>query len=281
MKLVTMAAALDSGTVTPQSTYYDAGVLELGGNPIYNSDRGAYGTVDMTTLLARSLNVGASTIATWMGPDVFYSYLQRFGFGGQTGIDVLAEASGQMALPGDANWTESNIGTNSFGQGMATTPLQMISAISALANGGYLMQPYLVEEIHSQSGDFVHEPTVLSRPVTEQTANQLTAMSINAVQLGFPNSLVEGYTVAGKTGTAQIPEGGIYLPDDTIASFVGWLPADDPELVILVKLDRPTVSPWGNETAAPTFSLLANELVALLGIPPDDVRLQGDVMAIR
>ncbi len=281
MKLITMAAALDSGIVTPQTTYYDSGVFEQGGHLLYNSDRGAYGTVDMTTLLARSLNVGAATIATWMGPDNFYSYMQRFGFGRPTGIDLMAEANGYMALPGDSDWTESNLGTNAFGQGMATTPLQMISAIAALANNGYLMQPYLVQEIHSQAGHFSHEPMVLSRPVSEQTANQLVAMSINAVRLGIPNSLIDGFTIAGKTGTAQIPEGGIYHPDDTIASFVGWLPADAPEIVVLVKLDRPSESPWGNTTAAPTFAVLAQELVALLGIPPDDVRLQGDVMAIR
>jgi cell division protein FtsI/penicillin-binding protein 2 len=281
MKLVTMAAALDSGTVAPQTTYYDAGVIEIGGYPLYNWDRGAYGTVDMTTLLARSLNVGAATIATWMGPDSFYSYMQRFGFGRPTGIDLMAEAAGQLPLPGDADWTESNLGTNAFGQGLATTPLQMISAISALANKGYLMQPYLVQEIRSQGQTFTHEPTIMSRPISEQTADQLMAMSVNAVRQEIFLAQIEGYTIAGKTGTAQIPEGGIYHPDDTIASFIGWLPADAPELLVLVKLDRPTVSPWGSQTAAPAFAALAQELVALLGIPPDNVRLQGDVMAAR
>ena len=281
MKLITMASALDSGTVTPQSTYYDAGVIEVGGYPLRNWDRGAYGTVDMTTLLAQSLNVGAATIATWMGPDTLYSYFQRFGFGRPTGIDLMAEAGGQMPLPGGSDWTESNMGTNSFGQGLATTPLQMISAISALANQGYLMQPYLVQEIHSQGRVFIHEPTVLSRPITEQTANQLAAMSIIAVRQEIPQAQIEGYTIAGKTGTAQIPEGGIYHPTDTIASFIGWLPADAPEIVVLIKLDRPGESPWGSQTAAPAFAELAQELVALLGIPPDIIRLQGDVMAIR
>jgi cell division protein FtsI/penicillin-binding protein 2 len=193
----------------------------------------------------------------------------------------MAEASGQMPLPGDANWTESNLGTNSFGQGLATTPLQMISAISALANDGYLMQPYLVQEIHSQGQVLVHEPTILSRPISEQTADQLMAMSVNAVRQELFEAQIEGYTIAGKTGTAQIPEGGIYHPDDTIASFIGWLPADAPELLILVKLDRPTESPWGSQTAAPAFAALAQELIALLGIPPDTIRLQGDVMAAR
>ncbi len=137
MKLITMAAALDSGMVTPQSTYYDAGVLEVGGHITYNWDRSAPGTVDMTTLLARSLNVGAATLATWMGPDTFYSYYQQFGFGRPTGIDLMSEIGGTMPLPGDASYGRSRImATNSYGQGLAMTPLQMISAVSALANDG-------------------------------------------------------------------------------------------------------------------------------------------------
>ncbi|MCI0396223.1 MAG: penicillin-binding protein 2 [Chloroflexi bacterium] len=281
MKLVTMASALDSGTVTPQSTYYDAGVIELGGYPLYNWDRSARGQMDMTGLLAHSLNVGAATIATWMGPDTFYSYLQRFGFGRPTGIDLMAEAGGLLPLPGDSEWTETNLGTNAFGQGLAVTPLQMISAASALANRGYLMQPYLVQEIQGNGRVFHHDPTVLSRPITEQTANQMAVMAVNAVRQEVVEAQVEGYTIAGKTGTAQIPVGGIYHPTDTIASFIGWLPADAPEIIVLIKLDRPTVSPWGSQTAAPAFATLIQELVVLLDIPPDNIRLNGDVMAVR
>ncbi len=281
MKLITMAAALDSGTVTPQTTYYDSGVIVLGGHAMYNWDRSARGTVDMTNLLAHSLNVGAATIASWMGPDTFYSYFQRFGYGRPTGIDLMSEASGQMPLPGDSNWTESSLGTNAFGQGLAVTPLQMISAVSALANDGSLMQPYIVQEIHKDGQVLTHKPTVLSRPVSEQTADQITAMAINAVRTEVFGAQVEGYTVAGKTGTAQIPEGGIYHPTDTIGSFIGWLPADAPEVIVLVKLDRPKASPWGSMTAAPVFAELATELVALLNIPPDSVRLQGDMLAAR
>lgn len=281
MKLITMAAALDSGTVTPQTTYYDGGIIVLGGHSIYNWDRSARGTVDMTGLLANSLNVGAATIASWMGPDTFYSYFQRFGFGRPTGIDLMAEASGQMPLPGASNWTETNIGTNAFGQGLAVTPLQMISAASALANDGYLMQPYVVQEIRQKGQVFRHDPTVLSRPVSEQTADQVTAMAINAVRQEVFGAQVEEYTVAGKTGTAEIPEGGVYHPTDTIGSFIGWLPADSPEIIVLVKLDRTRSSPWGSLTAAPVFADLATELVALLDIPPDHIRLQTDVMAVR
>jgi cell division protein FtsI/penicillin-binding protein 2 len=281
MKLVTMAAALDSGTVTPQTTYQDNGVFVYGGNTFYNWDRAAYGTVNMTQLLAHSLNIGAATIASWMGPDTFYNYLQRFGFGRQTGIDLMSEASGNLPLPGDTYWTDSDLATNSFGQGLAVTPLQMISAISALANGGNLMQPYFVQEIRNQDEVFEHKPTIISRPVSEETANQVTAMAINVVNTGAVEAQIDFYTVAGKTGTAQIPAGGIYHPTDTIGSFIGWLPADDPEMIILVKLDRPQASPWGSTTAAPTFAELAKELVGLLDIPPDSIRLQGEVMAAR
>ena len=281
MKLITMAAALDSGTVTPSTTYYDSGVIVVGGYPLYNWDRSARGTVDMTGLLANSLNVGAATIATWMGPDTLYSYLQRFGFGRPTGIDLMSETSGLLPLPGASNWTETNIGTNAFGQGLAVSPLQMISSVSALANGGALMQPYVVQEIHNDGEVFVHEPTVMSRPVSKHTAEEVTAMAIIAVRTEVFGAQVEGYTVAGKTGTAQIPEGGIYHPTDTIGSFIGWLPADDPEIIVLVKLDRTKASPWGSMTAAPVFAELVDDLVALLDIPPDSVRLSNEILAAR
>lgn len=235
----------------------------------------------MTGLLANSLNVGAATIATWMGPDTFYNYLQRFNFGRPLGIDVMAEAGGQLPLPGNELWTETNLGTNAFGQGLAATPLQMIASVSALANDGYLMQPYLVQEIRKDGQILVHEPTVISRPISEQTADVVTAMAVNAVRTEVFGAQVEGYTVAGKTGTAQIPEGGIYHPSDTIASFIGWLPADDPEIIVLIKLDRPKASPWGSTTAAPAFAELATDLAALLDIPPDDIRLQQEIVAAR
>jgi cell division protein FtsI/penicillin-binding protein 2 len=281
MKLVTMAAALDSGVVTPQSTYYDAGVLEVGGHKTYNWDRSAPGTTDMTTLLSRSLNVGAATLATMMGPDVYYDYLQKFGFGRPTGVDLMSEASGQMPLPGDELWTESFVATNAYGQGIAVTPLQMITAASALANNGIMMQPYIVQEVRGENGTYVHKPAILSRPISPETAAQMTAMATTAVTREVFEAQVEGYTIAGKTGTAQIAENGIYLPDDVIGSFIGWLPAENPEIIVYIKLDRPQTAPWGSQTAAPAFADLANELVVMLDVPPDTVRLRADVMAAR
>lgn len=280
IKLITMAAALDNGTVTPQSTYFDEGELYVGGHRTLNWTREAHGTVDMTTLLAQSLNVGAATLALWMGADTYYDYMQSFGFGRPTGIDMMAEASGLMPLPGDSLWTESFLATNSYGQSIATTPLQMISAISALANDGKMMQPYIVQEVRSAEGVFSHEPTVLSQPVSAETAHTLTAMAVQALNTAIPEAYVPGFTVAGKTGTAQIAENGVYNPDDVIGTFAGWLPADDPEIVVYVKIDRPNI-PWGSKTAAPTFSKLAQELVVLMNIPPDEIRLQGDILAAR
>jgi cell division protein FtsI (penicillin-binding protein 3) len=281
MKLITMAAALDSGVVTPHSTYYDAGVIELGGHRMYNWDRSGPGTTDMTTLLGRSLNVGAATIASWMGADVYYSYLDRFNFGRPTGIDLMAEGAGQMNRPGDSLWTEADIATNSFGQGLATTPLQMIAATAALANDGYMMQPYVVQELRSNGRVIQHQPQVLSRPISAETARQVTNMAITSVRQETAQAQINGYTIAGKTGTAQIAEGGYYHRTDTIAAFIGWLPADDPELIILIKLDRPKVSTWGSQTAAPMFARLVEELVVLLGIPPDNVRLRANLTANR
>ncbi|MFT5194084.1 MAG: cell division protein FtsI/penicillin-binding protein 2 [Cellvibrionaceae bacterium] len=275
MKLVTMAIALDSETVTPQSTYLDEGVLVIDGNSIYNSSRGSYGTMAMRDIINYSLNIGVSKLALGVGPETYYTYMQRFGFGQRTGIDLENESTGRMQFPGDELWTEVVLATNSFGQGVTTTPLQMISAIAAIANDGVLMRPYIVERI--MNGNEVvsdPEPFVQSQAISAATAHEVRQMAIYAINNQINVASIPGYTVAGKTGTSQIPEeGGFYHPTETIASFVGWLPADDPELVILYKLDRPTRSEWGSETAAPAFADLASQLVVLLDIPPDSVRL--------
>jgi len=144
-----------------------------------------------------------------------------------------------------------------------------------------MMQPYLVQEIRGENGTFVHEPTVLSRAISPEVADQVTAMATTAVARETLEAQIEGYTIAGKTGTAQIAENGIYLPDDVIGSFIGWLPAENPEMIIYVKLDRPQTAPWGSQTAAPAFADLADELVVMLNVPPDSVRLQADVIAVR
>ncbi len=273
-KVLTMAGALQSGAVNPNTTYQDIGVIEVGGVRIYNWDGGAWGTQDMTGALQHSLNVGLAWIATQMGPKFFYDYMTAFGIGQSTNIDLSGEASGHLKKPGDPDWFESDLGTNAFGQGVATTPIQLITAISAIANGGAMMQPHFLERV--SDGDTVHttQPQVLGRPISADIAATLNEMLAVSVEREASDALVPGYRIAGKTGTAQIPTPGGYSETDFIQSFVGWGPVDDPQFIVLIKLDNSSASMWGSETAAPTFSELVKRLVVLMNIPPDDVRHQ-------
>jgi cell division protein FtsI/penicillin-binding protein 2 len=275
MKALTMAVALETGEVTPSSTYNDTGVIEVGGIEIYNWDRASHGVTDMTNLLAKSLNVGAATLSLRMGPTSFYRGLEEFGIGQPTGIDLAGELDGILREPGDAQWYESDLATNSFGQGVATTPMQMIAAISAIANDGLLMQPHMVTQRIDPDGTVTtFEPTVLRRAISEETAHTLTRMLATALEQEASPALVPGYTIAGKTGTSEIPiPGRGYDPDASIGSFVGYGPVDDPQFVVLVKLDRPTSSRWGSQTAAPVFGQFVSRLVVLMEIPPENVQL--------
>ncbi len=268
-KILTMAAALQEGRVTPQSVYNDTACLEVGGLPICNWDRKAHGTSSMVDLLALSLNVGSARLATQMGGQTFYRYLQAFGIGRPTGIDLQAEASGKLRVPGDLDWHESDLGTHSFGQGLSVTPIQLISAVSAVANEGILMRPYVVAQKRDGRQSLTAQPTSLGRPISAQTARTLTGMLEQAMQREASLARVPGYRIAGKTGTAQIPIPGGYDDPWTIASFVGWGPVSDPRLIILVKFERPTSSPYGGQTAAPVFARLASRMFILMGVPPD------------
>ncbi len=274
-KIITMAAALDSGLVTPDDTYQDSGSILVGGRPIYNWDFSARGTVTMTELLEHSLNVGAATLSTRMGWETFYHYVRRFGFGEAAGIDLAGEVPGLVKVPGDPDWYEADLGTNAFGQGIAVTPLQMAASVAAVANQGVLMRPHLVERIVWPDGsESKIEPVVRRQTVEAETARALTAMLVASGAGETSLARIPGYTVAGKTGTAQIPIPGGYDPQGTVASFVGYLPADEPQILILVVLVRPTASPWGSVVAAPVFRAIAERAVDYLGIPPDDVRLR-------
>jgi cell division protein FtsI (penicillin-binding protein 3) len=272
-KILTMAAGLDAGVITPDSTFYDSGAIEVGGIIIQNRDRHAHGLVTMTDVLAYSLNVGIAYVSTSLGEETFYAYLKRFGCGYHTGIDLGGEVAGTLKEPGSKDWYKSELGTNSFGQGVAVTPLQMITAVAAVANRGVLMKPYVVERIVDDQGVIVTQPTEARQVVSAQTAGQLTDMLVEAVERGAELATVAGYDIAGKTGTAQIPIGDGYDPELTIASFVGYAPADDPQFIALVKIDKPRLDPWGAEVAAPVFRTIAERLFVLLDIPPDSIRL--------
>jgi cell division protein FtsI/penicillin-binding protein 2 len=279
-KIVTVGAALDSGTVTPNSVYHDEGWIEVGGQAIYNATQEAYGDQTVTDILVKSLNVGAAWLSTTMGPDLFYQYVQDFGFGELTNVDLDGEVRGQLWLPEDfEHWHPSNLGTNAFGQGVAVTPLQMITAVATVANDGARLRPHIVDRrLASDGTPSVFHPVLKKQVLEPETARTLTEMLVQAVEEGATLAQVEGYRVAGKTGTAQIPIPGGYDREGTIATFVGFGPvpapgatgeaARAPELVVLVKLDRPQTSPWASRTAAPTFQRLMGQLFTVLGIPP-------------
>lgn len=274
-KIVTMAAGLDTGIISPTTYLTDTGSFSLGQRIFFNSNRAAYGSVTMTEALARSLNVITAQVAAMVGKDDFYRYVQRFGFGSPTEIDLAGEVNGAVKLPHNENWSLSDLGTNSFGQGLAVTPIQMVNAAASIANGGKLMRPYTVQARIHQGQVLLAQPTVLRTTISPETAKQLTEMLIESVDFGTPLAVVKGYSIAGKTGTAQIPTEGGYLEDETIVSFVGYAPADDPRFVVLVKLDRPDpkISAWATYTAAPAFADIAERLFAHMNIPPDDIRL--------
>jgi cell division protein FtsI/penicillin-binding protein 2 len=282
LKVITVAAALDSGAITQDWSYYDNGRLEYGGIPVTNSDKQAHGWQNLQGLLDSSLNVGAATLATQhLGAAEFYRYIRAFGFGQTMGIGVANEERGIVHLPEDYRWRESYLVTNSFGQGIAMTPLQLATAVSALANHGVMMSPYLVAERRYPDGRVV--ATLPHRwstepPISAETADFVAEMMVRTVDQRYVNARVPGYRVGGKTGTAQIPIAGGYSTSEVITSFIAFAPWPDPEVLVLVKLDRPQNEPhlrWGTQTAAPVFSRMAGRLFTLMGIPPSDVAVRS------
>ncbi|MBI5029648.1 MAG: penicillin-binding protein 2 [Chloroflexi bacterium] len=275
-KIITAAAGLDAGVITPNSCFEDSGSIYIGGRIIKNHSDLAPGHVCLTEVLRQSLNVEATKIAISLGTERFYQYVQRFGFGARTRVEQAGEAAGDVKQVGDGRWREVDLGTNSFGQGIAVTPIQMIASVAAVANGGKLMRPYIVKAVQPANAIEPMEttPEVVRQVIKPETARTLTLILANAILGESSNkAVVQGYTIAGKTGTAQIPIGAILDPRWTIASFVGYFPADDPRFVILVKLDKPQSSEWGSQVASPVFATIAKQLVVLAGLPPDNVRL--------
>lgn len=274
MKIFTMAAALDAGVVTPGTLYFDTGVINVGGHNIYNWDRGAWGYQDMTGCLAYSLNTCLSWVATQLGTERFYAYMQAFGFGRPTGVDLDGEVTGRLKLPGDADWKPVELATNSFGQGVSVTPIQMVMAASALANNGQMVYPHVLYATLQDGQQRTVVPQIASQPIRPETARTLTEMLALALEQEGKRALVPGYRVAGKTGTAQIPTRYGYDPELTNASFIGWGPVDDPRFLVYVWLEKPRSSPWGSVVAAPVFRQVVEKAVVLLGIPPDVIRME-------
>jgi cell division protein FtsI/penicillin-binding protein 2 len=274
-KVLTMAAGLDTGTVTPETPFMDTGVFMIGGGYINNWDGSAWGMQDMVGCMQHSLNVCLAWLASELGSTRFYDYVRSFGIGHLTGVDLSGEATYPLRLPGDGQWYPVDLGTNSFGQGLAATPIQMVMAASALANGeGKMMAPHILRAMVENGRQYNTNSQVVGQPITAQTAQTLTTMLVKSLEEESSDALVPGYSLAGKTGTAEIATPVGYSSDLTNASFVGWGPADDPRFLVYVWLEKPRTSKWGSVVAAPVFSEVAKSLVVLMKIPPDEQRQQ-------
>lgn len=275
-KLVTMAAAIDAGKVTPSTTYMDTGQAVVGERIFANWDYSANGPTTMTKTLVRSLNTGTVWLADKvLGSELFYNYVKVFGFGQTSGSSFSGEAAGSYRLPTQDDWYRSDLASNSFGQGISATPLQIINMVSALANGGTLMRPFIVREVRGESGVTQTEPEAIRRVVSEATADTMSTMMRDVVEA---NDLarVPGYTAGGKSGTAFVPQsasdtrGDAYKEQVSIPSYAGFAPLNNPRIAILVKLDNLGGTDYGGVLTAPVFSRLAHAILTYLRVPPDN-----------
>jgi cell division protein FtsI/penicillin-binding protein 2 len=272
-KLVTYAAGLDTKRITPETLFSDRGKLPISNRVITNAENKTYGTITARQALANSVNTVSAQICLDMGRDDFYRYIRQFGFGRPTEVDLAHESPGIVKRPGTEAWSQYDQAANSFGQGISVTPIQLISAVGTIANGGVVMQPQVVKELVLDGQVYNLPPRRLGQAIKPETAHTLAQMMVFTVESYQAGpKLVPGYRVAGKTGTAEIPipETGGYTSDLSITSFVGFLPAADPQIVILVKLVEPKASRWAEKVALPVFGTVARDAVSTLSIRPDD-----------
>lgn len=273
MKVITAAAAIDAGVVTPDTTYVDNGTAWIYDVPIRNWDYNVYGEQTMTGVLQHSINTGAVFMAERLGKDAFHAYLEAFGFGQPTGIDLLGEATGIIRAPGDADWSPVDLATQSFGQSMAVTPIQMVTAIAAAINGGQLLRPHIVKATVAPDGTrYDVRPEVLGTPISSTTSATIRDMLGQVVfPGGWHPAQPQRYSAGGKSGTANVPIPNGY--DDTqVASFVGFAPLNDPAILVYVKLDENADLLTGTVAAGPIFARLVDQVLTYLNVPPDGER---------
>lgn len=270
-KPITMAAGLDTGAVYPEMTYLNTGSVKISGYTISNTLRQFDGEeMTMIEVLRNSLNTGAMFVEEQTGHEAFEDYVKAFGFGSATDIELPGEVTGSIANL--ATGRDINYATASFGQGISATPIQMVSAIGAIANGGTLMRPYIIDEIRYPDGSVEKtEQESVRDVIAPRTSSRLSAMLTRVVDDGSGYmAQIPGYSIAGKTGTAQIANtGSAGYESEYIHSFVGYFPAFDPEYVILIKIDRPQGARYASVSAAPVFREIAEYLITYAAIPPD------------
>jgi cell division protein FtsI/penicillin-binding protein 2 len=268
-KVLTMAAGIDSGKITPDTTYVDRGKLTMNGKTIQNYDtktHGPYGRISMTTVIEHSINTGAVFAEQQTGRTTFKSYIENFGLGEKTNVGLPGELSGNLKRLSPKE-RDVVFATASYGQGVAVTPMEVINAISTIANGGNLMRPYIVADMG---------PKVIRRVISEDTAKKVTKMMVSAVNVG-KLAHINNYNVAGKTGTALVPNfktGG--YTDNVINTYVGFAPAENPKFIILIKINEPVGAPLAGLSVVPYFKELAQFLLTYYNIPPDNLETKSN-----
>jgi len=269
-KVIVMASALDAEVVEPD-TKCDicAGPLKIGKYYVKTWNNEYHADSTMIDVIVRSDNVGMAFVGSKLGANKMYEYLNKFGIGELTGIDLQGEATPK--LRDKDKWGDIDVATASFGQGVAVTPIQIIRAVSTIANKGVIVTPHVVDKLSGEGWEEEIKVNGAERIISEKAATQFTAMMVEAAKKGEAKWTHErGFKVAGKTGTAQIPIEGHYDEEKTIASFVGFAPYDDPKFIMLVTLHEPSTSPWASETAAPLWYSIAKNLFPYFGIHPEN-----------
>jgi len=269
-KIVTLAAALEEGLTNPEERFNDPGFIEVDGERIHCWVHGGHGNQSLAEVVQNSCNPGFITLGMRLGTERLYKYIKGFGFGNTLGIELPGEATG-IIVPED-QVKPVDLATISMGQTNSVTPLQMVTALSAVVNGGKLMKPYIVKELRNKDGEVVktYKPQVIRQVISEETSKIERELLENVVTHGSGrNAYIEGYSVGGKTGTAQKPApGGGYSSNEYIASFLGFAPVDDPRLVCLVVVDSPKGYPYyGGTVAAPAFKEVVGDSLRYLGVP--------------
>ena len=268
-KVLVMAAALDAGAVEPD-TVCDicSGPLKVDKYTIETWNKEYRADSTMVDVIVHSDNVGMSFVGQKLGADALYDYLDAFGIGKVTGIDLQGEGAPKLRERG--TWNVVDLAVASFGQGIAVTPIQMVKAVGAIANGGVMYTPQVVDKLEGVGWEEDVKPEEGTRVISKKAADEITSMMVLAASSGEAKwTHLRGFKVAGKTGTAQIPISGHYDQESTIASFVGFAPADDPKFLMLVTLREPVSSPWASETAAPLWYQIAKDLFIYFGIQPE------------
>ncbi|MFN2527334.1 MAG: peptidoglycan D,D-transpeptidase FtsI family protein [Candidatus Baltobacteraceae bacterium] len=273
-KLVTAAAALESGKVDTKSQFAARDTLQVGGRTIHNAEdgflAGSGSSENLEQIIEYSHNVGAAEVGMRIGQHTLYDMIRRAGFGKPTGVGLPGENPG--LLPDVADWSDSSLPTISFGQGISVTPIALARFYCAIANGGMLLRPRILTQISDANGKIVYKygPQIERRLFSKRTAATLRKFLRTVVLhgTGNPTAQIVGYTTAGKTGTAQLVQNGVYASGEYIASFVGMVPAEHPRYVILVKVTRPRGAIYGGVVAAPAFAKIASAAMLHAGVLP-------------